>query len=619
MRTGKVSAVWRNERLGLMMIAASLTVIVLTVALLFSYRQKEDEAHIREQGVSLARVLSRLPFVQLLPTAGHQGVLSLLQHGQVNSAFAYLLIVDPQGTVLNEVSSPGVIAPKVPLAQNPTSWLEERTLRLGSDGRAVQEFHAPLFDQGQLAGYLRLGYFKPGFGLAAEQVPFFATLALPIFLLTPLFYFLVRREIRPLQKINSQIDQLVERGNWNKVEVGASGELRDFMDRFNRFIELARTRIDALEAERADLETSAKVLSYQRSRIESVVQSIPDAIVILDESGAVGLANGRLATLLGVDPNNVIGQKPSEWCDNPEVVELLAGCGSASSPGYRSDSVEFSPPAAPEKRVAVSAYPLFSPRDMSQLLGNLVVFRDITAEMLAKRSGGEFVAHVAHELKSPLNVIAMYSESLLGEDGRSEEFRIEAANVVRDEVERLSMLINNILNITKLEMGSISVERHRVKLRELLEDTFNAVARSGRGDDLKFTIDLPREMSPVAVDKDLMRIAINNLLTNAIKYNRPGGTVSLVAEETGSKVRISIRDNGVGVAPEDQEKIFQKFFRSEREEIRAKAGHGLGLSLAREIVQLHHGTLRVSSSAPGEGSEFTIEFDKETELLKRAV
>ena len=255
---------------------------------------------------------------------------------------------------------------------------------------------------------------------------------------------------------------------------------------------------------------------------------------------------------------------------------------------------------------------------MSQILGNLVVFRDITAEVLARRSSGEFVAHVAHELKSPLNVIAMYTESLQGKDGQSEEFRIEAANVVHDEVERLSMLINNILSITKIEMGSINIKRHRVKLRDLLEDTFNAVSRGGRGDDLKFTIDLPREMSPVAVDKELMRIAINNLLTNAIKYNRAGGTVSLVAEETGGKVRICIRDTGVGIAREDQERIFQKFFRSEREEIRAKAGHGLGLSLAREIVQLHHGTLSVSST-PGEGSEFAIEFDKETELLKQAV
>jgi signal transduction histidine kinase len=618
MRTGKLSAVWRNERLGLMMIAASLAVIMLTVGLLFSYQQKADEAHIREQGVSLARVLSRMPFAQLLPAAGQQGVLSLLQYGQADPAFAYLLIVDPHGTALNEVSSPGVIAPGVPLSANPTSWLGERTLRLSSDGRAVQEFHAPLFDQGQLAGYLRLAYFKPGFGLDADQVPFFATLALPIFLLTPLFYFLVRREIRPLQTVNSQIDQLLEKGNWHRVEVGATGELRDFMDRFNHFIELARNRIDALEADRADLETSAKVLSYQRSRIESVVQSIPDAIMILDESGAVGLANARLATLLGVDPNRVIGQKPNEWCDNPEVVAFLAGCGSASTPGYRSDSVEFSPAEAPEKRIAVSAYPLFSPRDMSQILGNLVVFRDITAEMLARRSSGEFVAHVAHELKSPLNVIAMYSESLQGEDGQSEAFRIEAANVVHDEVERLSMLINNILSITKIEMGSISIERHRVKLRDLLEDTFNAVSRGGRGDDLKFIIDLPREMSPVAVDKDLMRIAINNLLTNAIKYNRPGGTVSLVAQETGGKVRICIRDTGVGIAAEDQERIFQKFFRSEQEEVRAKAGHGLGLSLVREIVQLHHGALSVSST-PGEGSEFTIEFDKETELLKQAV
>ena len=101
------------------------------------------------------------------------------------------------------------------------------------------EFHAPVLDQGRLAGYIRLGYFKPGFGLSHDQVPFFATLALPIFLLTPLFYFLVRREIRPLRKVNSELKNLIEEGNFQRIELHTVGELGDFTQRFNRFIEQA--------------------------------------------------------------------------------------------------------------------------------------------------------------------------------------------------------------------------------------------------------------------------------------------------------------------------------------------------------------------------------------------
>ena len=126
-------------------------------------------------------------------------------------------------------------------------------------------------------------------------------------------------------------------------------------------------------------------------------------------------------------------------------------------------------------------------------------------------------------------------------------------------------------------------------------------------------------MSAVAIDKSLLRIAVNNLLTNAIKYSNAGGQVILSAEES-EEIHSSLA-SGTAVSvfhAEDQEKIFDKFYRSESAEAQDRNGHGLGLALAREIVQLHHGTLTLEST-PGEGSEFVIEFRKETELLKQAV
>lgn len=167
-------------------------------------------------------------------------------------------------------------------------------------------------------------------------------------------------------------------------------------------------------------------------------------------------------------------------------------------------------------------------------------------------------------------------------------------------------------------MGSMSIERTRVKLRDLLQDAFDSCARAGREKGIDFRLDLPREISPVALDKNLMRVAVNNLLTNAIKYNAPGGAVSMTAEEGEQTVRVLVKDNGIGISPADQERIFDKFYRSEDEAVRQRSGHGLGLSLAREIIQLHHGTLKVNST-PGAGSEFIIEFNKEANLLKQAV
>jgi len=186
---------------------------------------------------------------------------------------------------------------------------------------------------------------------------------------------------------------------------------------------------------------------------------------------------------------------------------------------------------------------------------------------------------------------------------------LDAGNVILEETERLSQLINNLLSISKIEMGSTSLERQRVKLRDLLQDTFTAVSRAGQRDDIHFNLELPAEMSTIFVDKDLLRIAISNLLTNAIKYTKAGGRVTFSAEEDDQAIRINVSDTGVGISAEDQKLIFHKFYRSDDENIRQKPGHGLGLPLAKSIIELHHGTLSVDSKI-GEGSIFTAHFSK---------
>ena len=121
-------------------------------------------------------------------------------------------------------------------------------------------------------------------------------------------------------------------------------------------------------------------------------------------------------------------------------------------------------------------------------------------------------------------------------------------------------------------------------------------------------------MSSVYLDKALMRIALNNLLTNAIKYNRPGGQVTLEASESAHSIEIRVIDEGYGISDEDQLKIFDKFFRSEDDNIRQQTGHGLGLSLVQQIMQIHQAELSVNSS-PGKGSTFEIRLDKNNDLF----
>ncbi|NIR30987.1 MAG: PAS domain S-box protein [Gammaproteobacteria bacterium] len=608
----------KSERLGLMMVASSLLVIALIIGVSFGSQRSSRLSQIRVQGVSLARLLSSMSLQQLIPDEGQQGPLALVKSTQGNPDFAYAVVSRPDGVDLLEIAAPGVIVPAAALPAEPSAWFGEREVADLDGGREFREFHAPVLQGGELKGHVRVGYVEPGWALVSQELPYFAWLALPIFLLTPFYYYLVRREVQPLREASERIQTILDDDAVRTVELEASGEVGEFIRHFNRIVRAAETRINALESEQSEIVASTKVLSYQKARIESVLQSLPEAVVVMDESGSVTFANRKLTAMVGIDAGAIAGMKPNEWCKSPELLAFVSNFMRSTARRNEMSSTRMTPEHAPDREIAVSAYPLFSPSDGSRIYGTMIVFHDVTAESLAKKARKEFVARLAHELKTPLHVIGMYSEMLLDEDKDTDAVRVETGNVIKDEVELIGMLINNMLNIAEIEMGSVSLERQRIRLGDLLKDAFDNVSRSAADRGLKMRLDVSDQLSAVYVDKRLLRVAINNLLTNAIKYNRPNGLIVLFATETEDHILISVRDTGIGIALEDQPRIYTKFFRSAREDVRERTGHGLGLALAKEIVELHQGEMRLEST-PGQGSEFTIVLKKTPILLREAV
>ncbi len=566
----------------------------------------------------MARVLSNVSFNQLSSRTNAYGPLDVLRISQDSEHFAYAVITDSNGRILNAASAPGISVGSEFQAVEASSWFGERSYRSAATGFEVIEFHAPIVESGELVANARIGYRMPGFGLQWDQLPFLATLALPIFLLAPFFYFLLRREVKPIQGASEQLASLITEEQLRPFKLEASGELRDFIKRFNKVVQFAQKRIESLEIENSSLVKSQKLLSFGKMRIETVLRSMPEAVVILGDDGRVTFANAKVETLLGVNPKDILTLRPSEWCTDPDILNCLSKYETAGGKKRFDDTLRLQHVTSSGRRLGLSTYPLFSPNDPDVIFGRLVMFRDVTKEVLAEESRADFIAHVAHELKTPLHAIALYSEALQGDQGDDDSFRIEAYNVIHDETERLATLVNNLLSITKIEMGSLQIKKTRVRLRDLLEDAFEHIRHSGRGANLQFELDLPNELSAIAVDKDLLRIAINNLLTNAIKYSDPGGTVRLSAAETDDCIQIRVADTGVGIAPDDQAKIFDKFYRSADEQVRQRSGHGLGLPLAKDIVELHRGSLSVASQL-GQGSEFVIALWKDSGLLQQAI
>jgi signal transduction histidine kinase len=594
----------KNNRLGLILVMSSLAVIAVVVGLLLQRQQAADARHLREQGLGMVRSLAALPVALLAPGPGQPGVLNTVLAYRDNPDFGYAALTGADGRNLAEAASPGTLVP-AGAAIPALAGFGERVVRSPDNGRPVHEFFGPVASLDGKVLQLRLGYFQPQSYFSITDMPFYALIALAVFLLVPLIYLVFKRELAPLTALGDQLRQLT--AAQGQALVPADQDVRDLAGKLNAYLDQASTRIRDLERDSMAGVAHGRLLEYGSHKMQAVLQCLPDGLLVLDPAGDITFASGKIEPLLGVPVGDVLSQPVDAWCHDPELRAMLGRFRGAGGDSRSQATIEFNPVNVPDKRLWATAQSLQGDAK-GMRFGALVVLRDATREHLARQAGNDFVAHVAHELKSPLNVIGMYGE-MLADTGDDETLRVEAVNVIQDEVERMTALVSNLLNVSKLEMGAMRPERHRVKLDDLLRDAWQHARTRAEAKGIRLELQVPRDIAAVAIDKDLFRIALNNLLGNAIKYNQAGGSVVLAAEEAGSDVVISVRDSGIGMAAQDVARVMEKFYRVAETGENARGGHGLGLYLAKQIVELHHGQLTLESEL-GHGSTFAIHLTK---------
>jgi signal transduction histidine kinase len=593
----------KNNRIGLILVGSMLAVIALVVALLLQRQQTEHAEQVRVQGLGMVRSLSALPLSVLAPGKGAPSVLDSILAYRDNPNFAYAAVSLDNGRNLAEVASAGaLVPPPAPLA---VTGFAERAIPAGQNGRALREFHGPLASADEKI-QVRIAYFEPRTPFDLKDLPFYALIALAMFLLVPLIYLVIKREMAPLAALGDQLQKVAAGQTLPAIVPDTDADVRGLAHKLNRYLDQASARIRELEQESVASMASGRLLEYGSNKMQAVLQCLPDGLLVLDPAGEVTFATGKIEPLLGVPVTEVLSQPVEAWCRDPELRAMLARFRGTGLDTRSQMTIEFNPAGVPDKHLWATAQALLG---HSMAYGTLVVLRDATREHLARQAGNDFVAHVAHELKSPLNVIGMYGEMLADAGEDDPAVRVEAINVIQDEAERMNSLVNNLLNVSKLEMGSMRPERHRVKLDDLLRDAWQQARSRAEGKGIQLELQVARELAAVSVDKDLFRIALNNLLNNAIKYNQSGGTVVLAAEEGDTDVVISVRDSGIGMSPEDRARVTEKFFRVRETGAEQRGGHGLGLYLTNQIVELHHGRLTIDSEL-GHGSVFSIHLKK---------
>jgi signal transduction histidine kinase len=250
-------------------------------------------------------------------------------------------------------------------------------------------------------------------------------------------------------------------------------------------------------------------------------------------------------------------------------------------------------------------YTVLAALSLFMIGGILLTYRNISREMNLARLKSDFVANVSHELRTPLALIRLYAETLeLGRLNSKEKYQ-EYFRIIREESERLTALINNILDFSRIEAGRKEYEFKETNLAELVRTTLESYRFQIEQNGFAFEENISTDVPPVTVDREAIARSLLNLVNNALKYSRDKKYIGVNLYRANGSVNLEVCDHGIGISPDEQEKIFEKFYRCGDPLVHNIKGSGLGLSLVRHIARAHGGDVKVES-APEKGSKFII-------------
>jgi PAS domain S-box-containing protein len=338
-------------------------------------------------------------------------------------------------------------------------------------------------------------------------------------------------------------------------------------------------------------------VSLENERSVAILANIADGIVAVDRDGKVVLWNAAAEQITGVPADEALGRTPAQVLQRTLESEDDDG-----GPGPRLVSIMR---GGEEVWLSLSEAVMRDP--LGAVAGRIFAFRDISADRTVEQVKSDFVAAVSHQLRTPLTSIYGFAETLLREDVLfNEEERHTFLSYIASESERLTGIVDELLNVARLDAGDLHVEPEPIDVASVVSEVVETAEEAGPVNGHRFEVDLPQEPLAAEADRDKLRQVFNILVENALKYSPDGGTVTVGARRGDGTVEVRVVDEGVGIPPAEQERIFRKFYRAEATVRDGGGGTGLGLFIAKELVTAMGGRIWVES-AEGEGSKFAFE------------
>jgi len=407
----------------------------------------------------------------------------------------------------------------------------------------------------------------------------------------------------PTGDCKTEIENLPRTPNGGRSKIE---DITSLPETLTRWLDSCSGYIAGLENQIKDFQLQVQLSQRQKRNAEAIIYSLRDAVIVIDEFDRLLMANEAAGRLFNFDYKNAQHKPVGELVDKSKgvFIDFLHQSRCSKTEAARRE-IQLAQEAGPRTFDCIISC-VYDQRQ--EVCGVVAVLHDVTREKEISQMKNDFVSHVSHELKTPLASITAYSEMLADGEADDEQTRKQFYSVIQNQAKRLNRLIEDILNISRIESGLVKVEKKPVSLTILIEEQLQMIKGYAEEKNIKVITQKPIVYDQVYADRDMISQVIVNLLSNAIKYTPSGGSVTIetAVDETAGIAQVIVTDTGVGIPPDEIGRIFDKFYRVDANKKQAK-GTGLGLNLVKQIVEkVHDGRVFVRSQ-PGVGSTFGFE------------
>ncbi|MEH7176723.1 ATP-binding protein [Neobacillus vireti] len=401
-------------------------------------------------------------------------------------------------------------------------------------------------------------------------------------ILTTIFaFFLSTRITEPLRKMREAAFE-VARGKFDtKVPILTHDEIGELATAFNQMGRQLKFNMNAL--------------SQEKEQLASILSSMADGVITFNRDGTILITNPPADRFLQYWYYEKGGTGTASDEIPTEAMKLFQQAVDTETEQAGEISLQ-------GRHWVILVSPLYSNRFIR---GAVAVLRDMTEERVLEKMRQDFIANVSHELRTPISMLQGYSEAIVDDIAESQEEKKEMAKVIYDESLRMGRLVNELLDLARMEAGHIQLTLDEVNLESFMNRIVHKFQGLVRENEIHLSADLEKDIPPILFDPDRIEQVLTNLIDNAIRHTPHGGSVILLVKRDDFGIKVEVSDSGSGIPEEDLPFVFERFYKADKARTRGRSGTGLGLAIVKHIIDAHRGHISVRSKI-GQGTTFTF-------------